>query len=77
MAADIISPLHPYFPQGILLSGNIFVPNDWSVATLILAFAASITVVLGITLVAVRNFNSKLECSDQGLVLWFVMCEWL
>jgi cholestenol delta-isomerase len=74
MAADSAPPLHPYFPEGILLSGNNFVPNDWDVATLILAFAAGITVILGITLVVVRKINPRLKLSDQGLILWFVMC---
>jgi cholestenol delta-isomerase len=74
MAADIVPPLHPYFPEGTLLSGNNFVPNDWDVATLILAFAAGIAVILGITFVVVRNINPRLTLSDQGLILWFVMC---
>jgi len=74
MAADIVPPLHPYFPESTLLSGNNFVPNDWDVATLILAFAAGIAVILGITFVVVRNINPRLTLSDQGLILWFVMC---
>jgi len=74
MAADTTPPLHPYFPEGIPLSGNNFVPNDWDVATLILAFAAGITVILGITLVVARKINPRLKLSDQGLILWFVMC---
>jgi cholestenol delta-isomerase len=74
MAADISPPLHPYFPEGILLSGNNFVPNNWDVTTLILAFAAGITVILGITLAVVRKINPRLKFSDQGLILWFVMC---
>jgi cholestenol Delta-isomerase len=74
MAADIVPPLHPYFPEGTLLSGNNFVPNDWDVTTLILAFAAGIAVILEITFVVVRNINPRLTFSDQGLILWFVMC---
>jgi cholestenol delta-isomerase len=74
MAAHTAPPVHPYFPEGILLSGNNFVPNDLDVATLILAFAAGITVILGITLVVARKINPGLKLSDQGLILWFVMC---
>jgi hypothetical protein len=74
MAAATTPPLHPYFPEGILLSATNFVPNDLDVATLILAFAAGITVILRMTLVVARKINPRLKLPDQGLILWFVMC---
>jgi len=66
---------HPYFPPGVALSGDLFVSNDWDVFTLVVTFMAGWAVILGTTLVVVRKVNPKLKVSDQGLVLWFVLCE--
>jgi cholestenol delta-isomerase len=74
-AADVIAPRHPYYPEGILLSGNDYIANDWNVASLILAFAAGWTLILAVTLLIVRKVNPNLKGSDQGLVLWFVLSE--
>jgi hypothetical protein len=68
--------LHPYYPNGSLLSGGIFIANDWDVATLILAFAAASALILAVTLVVVRKANANLKASDQALVVWFVLCKY-
>jgi hypothetical protein len=72
---------HPYYPLDVKLSGE-YVENDWSVSYLITAFGALWTLLLGVTLVAVRRVNHRLSAKDQGLVLWFVLSkfsalEWL
>ena len=66
---------HPYFPPGIALSGDLFLPNNWDVLTLVATFMAGWAVILGVTLVIVKKVNPNLKVSDQGLVLWFVLCE--
>ncbi|PQE31668.1 ebp domain-containing protein [Rutstroemia sp. NJR-2017a WRK4] len=63
---------HPYYPLDVKLSGE-YVENDWSVSYLITAFGALWTLLLGVTLVAVRRVNHRLSAKDQGLVLWFVL----
>ncbi|KAM3085187.1 hypothetical protein ACMFMG_003616 [Clarireedia jacksonii] len=63
---------HPFYPLDVKLSGG-YVENDWSVSSLIVAFGALWTLVLGVTLVAVRRINHGLSAIDQGLVLWFVL----
>ncbi|CZR62457.1 related to emopamil-binding protein [Phialocephala subalpina] len=65
--------LHPYYPQGVSLSSAIFVENDLPVATLISAFAAGLTVILGSVLFIARSVNPKLGMTDIGLILWFTM----
>jgi hypothetical protein len=72
---------HPYYPLDVKLSGE-YVENDWSVSSLITAFGALWTLLLGVTLVAVRRVNCRLSATDQALVLWFVLSkfpplEWL
>jgi cholestenol delta-isomerase len=68
-------PSHPYYPEGVLLSGNIFVENTWSVPKLILTFATACTLLLAMTLVATRYTNPTLKLSDQWKVLWFILSE--
>ncbi|PQE15422.1 ebp domain-containing protein [Rutstroemia sp. NJR-2017a BVV2] len=67
-----VTSKHPYYPLDVKLSGE-YVENDWSVSFLITAFGALWTLVLGVTLVAVRRVNRRLSAADQGLVLWFVL----
>jgi cholestenol delta-isomerase len=73
-AADSISS-HPYFPEGLLLSGATFVPNELNAVGLVLAFAAGCVVVLGSTLLLVKRVNPRLKFTDKALILWFVLCE--
>jgi cholestenol Delta-isomerase len=68
-------PLHPYYPEGVPLSGSAFVRNAWDVSHLISAFGAGWAVILGVTLIVVRKVNPRLKASDQALVLWFVLSE--
>ena len=71
--SDTTVSLHPYYPVGIALSGDIFIANDWSVTTLVSAFAGGLALMLGVTLLLVKKVNPNLKGSDQGLVLWFVL----
>jgi cholestenol delta-isomerase len=66
---------HPYYPPGVLLSGGVFVANDWDVVKLISAFIGGWAVIAAVTLGVVRTVNPKLKSTDQALVLWFVLCE--
>ena len=70
----MISILHPYYPQEVILSGT-FIGNTWSVPNLILTFATGCTVLLFATLVAVRHVNPALALTDQWKVLWFILSE--
>lgn len=65
--------LHPYYPVGISLSGDVFIPNDWDVARLILTFAAGWAAIFAVTLVLVRKIAPNLKTLDQAVVLWFVL----
>ena len=66
---------HPYYPRGAHLSGGVFTSNTWDVATLILTFAAGLTLLLAITLAIVKKTSPTLKQSDQLLALWFVMSK--
>lgn len=68
---------HPYFPASVKLSGDIFIENDWDVPTLIAVFGAGWAAIMVVTLMVVRKLNPKLRGADQGLVLWFALCELL
>ncbi|KAE8443803.1 hypothetical protein EG329_001310 [Mollisiaceae sp. DMI_Dod_QoI] len=65
--------IHPYYPQDVGLSGNIFAENHWAVATLITVFATGLSVLLGSVLLGVRRVNRNLCIVDIALILWFVM----
>lgn len=67
--------IHPYYPIGILLSGGIFVENDWHFQTLVLTFAGACTAVLATALLIAHVANPGLKNADRLLVLWFVLCE--
>jgi hypothetical protein len=67
--------LHPYYPEGSKISGDVFVANDWGVLELISAFAAGWAVILGTTSLIVKKINPALKRSDQALVWWFMLCE--
>lgn len=67
--------LHPYFPPHIRLSGEQFTANGWDAPTLVLAFGAGSAVIAAVTLGVVRRVNPGLKGVDEGLVLWFVLCE--
>lgn len=66
---------HPYFPEGITLSGNTFTPNDWDVFSLISAFAVGWAVILGAASVIVKKINPALKKLDQALVWWFILSK--
>jgi len=66
-----VVPVHPFYPQNLLLSN--FIANDWDFVSLLAAFAAGTTLILGVTLAIVRKIRPGLKGSDQALVLWFVL----
>lgn len=72
---DSAPPLHPYFPEGVALSGGIFIPNQLNAVGLVSAFAAGCVVILGSTLLLVKRVNPRLSFTDKALILWFVLCE--
>jgi cholestenol Delta-isomerase len=65
---------HPYFPEGVLLSGS-FIENTWTVPRLILTFATGCTLLLCMTLALSRHANPALKLSDQWKALWFVLSK--
>jgi cholestenol delta-isomerase len=75
MSAKIITPIHPYFPEGVTLSGNEFVPNNLNAGELILRFGAVWATILAVACAMARKINPRLSGTDQVLVLWFVLCE--
>lgn len=68
-------PPHPYYPPGIPLSGGVFLPNAWSVSSLVQTFAAGLTLLLLLAFLAARASNPHLSRTDRVLVLWFVLSE--
>ncbi|TVY29478.1 3-beta-hydroxysteroid-Delta(8),Delta(7)-isomerase [Lachnellula hyalina] len=68
---DIIPPPHPYYPEGILLSGSNFIPNSLDAVGLVAAFGAGCTVILGSTLLLVKRVNPSLKFTDRALILWW------
>lgn len=66
---------HPYYPPGTPLSGAYYLPNSWSVSSLVQAFAAGLAALLLLTLVAARRTRPNLSSPDQALVLWFVLSK--
>ena len=69
--------LHPYYPIGILLSGGVFVENDWHFRTLVLTLAGACAVILALALGIAHVVNPGLKNSDRLLVSWFVMCGFI
>ncbi|KAH8804883.1 Emopamil binding protein-domain-containing protein [Xylogone sp. PMI_703] len=65
------TPLHPYYPQDILLPQ--YVPNDWSLPGLLLGFSCGVILILSTALLLAQRVNPKLSFSDRSLVLWFVL----
>ncbi|KAH8592955.1 EBP domain-containing protein [Bisporella sp. PMI_857] len=74
-AAEILGtePLHPFYPLGLVLSGGVYVANDWDLLTLILVFFSGWAAILAVTLALVKKINPRLKRSDQLLVLWFIL----
>lgn len=74
---DIMDPItiHPYFPEGIQLSGNLFLPNTFDVLQLLSYFAAGWAAILLTTSVIVKKINPALSKGDQALIWWFVLCK--
>jgi cholestenol delta-isomerase len=66
---------HPYYPIGVALSGGTFVPNEWSVLSLVYTFAAGLTALLLVTFLVAKRARPYLSGVDQALVLWFVLSK--
>ncbi|OAX85076.1 hypothetical protein ACJ72_00548 [Emergomyces africanus] len=71
MANSSLSPSHPYYPIEAELIG--YLANEWSVPTLIAAFAAGWAVILGFTLVVLSFVAPKLGRADRLAILWFIL----
>lgn len=61
---------HPFYPPEMELLG--YLANDWSVPTLLAAFAAVSVGILGSTYAVTKLSNSKLPNADMLCVIWFV-----
>ncbi|KIN08262.1 hypothetical protein OIDMADRAFT_152464 [Oidiodendron maius Zn] len=64
---------HPYYPIGVALSGGAFIPNEWSVLSLVHTFAAGLTALLLVTFLVAKRARPYLSGEDQALVLWFIL----
>jgi cholestenol delta-isomerase len=73
--SNLVQPSHPYYPQGLILSGTTFVENGWGVFELISTFSAGWAMILGTASIVVKRVNPTLGKSDQALVWWFILCE--
>ncbi|PGH28220.1 hypothetical protein AJ80_00110 [Polytolypa hystricis UAMH7299] len=62
---------HPYYPIEAQLVG--YLANDWSVPTLVGAFAAGWAGILGVTLMIVSSLRPNLRTADKLAVLWFIL----
>ncbi|KAK2733620.1 hypothetical protein FQN55_003302 [Onygenales sp. PD_40] len=62
---------HPYYPVEAELIG--YLANEWSVLTLLCAFAAGSALVLGFTLVVLSIAAPKLRRADQAAIMWFML----
>lgn len=66
---------HPYYPIGVALSGGAFIPNEWSVLSLVYTFAVGLTALLLVTFLVAKRARPYLSGVDQALVLWFVLSK--
>ncbi|CAG8952410.1 hypothetical protein HYFRA_00001157 [Hymenoscyphus fraxineus] len=64
------TPLHPFYPPGIELSGGEFVANRFGALALVLAFGAGCFVILGSALIVANWANPRLSRADRALFLW-------
>lgn len=69
-----IVPSHPYYPPSLAITS--YLANTFGTVELVAAFAAGCVVILGSTLLLVRQYNRKAPLStwDMSCVLWFVLC---
>ncbi|KAF4624860.1 hypothetical protein G7Y89_g13309 [Cudoniella acicularis] len=72
--SEAMTTTHPYFPEGLLLSGGIYVPNTFGAISLVIAFAGGCFFILGTALIVANWVNPNLKTSDRGLILWFTLC---
>ncbi|OJD13536.1 hypothetical protein AJ78_06020 [Emergomyces pasteurianus Ep9510] len=70
-ANSSLSKPHPYYPIEAELVG--YLANEWSVLTLISAFAAGWASILGFTLVVLSFMSPKLRRADKLAILWFIL----
>lgn len=68
--SHLAHPPHPFYPAEIELLG--YLANEWSVPTLLAAFAALNAAVLGSTYMIAKLRNPRLSNSDMLCVIWFV-----
>ncbi|PGH12024.1 hypothetical protein AJ79_04533 [Helicocarpus griseus UAMH5409] len=64
-------PPHPYYPIEAELIG--YLANEWSVLSLISAFAAGWAGILGFTLLVLSFVAPKLGKADRVAILWFIL----
>ncbi|KAK1834244.1 EBDP4, emopamil-binding protein [Podospora conica] len=65
-------PSHPFYPLGIEVAN--YVANEWSVITLLAAFAACCASVFAVTSVVVVRIRPTMSRSELLTILWFVLC---
>ena len=63
---------HPYFPLELEIAS--YIANEWSVLTLLGAFAGVCATILFATLAIVNKVHTNLKGTDKAAILWFVLC---
>jgi len=65
-------PAHPFYPLGIEVAN--YLANEWSVLTLLGAFAACCASVFAVTYVVVMRVRPTMSRGELLTILWFVLC---
>ena len=71
--SPLSEPSHPFYPLEATVVG--YLANERSVVQLLAIFAISCVVVLGATLVLLRNRSNSICGADEAITLWFILCN--
>ena len=69
--AKAVQPPHPYYPVEANIIG--YLANERSVASLLGTFITGCIVILGGTLMFVRQRNPSLPWKEKATILWFIL----
>ena len=73
IARNLTQMPHPFYPIEANIVG--YLANQWSVPTLLSAFASGLVFTLGTTLVLVQRHKPNLPSMEKATILWFVLSE--
>lgn len=72
---SVIQNSHPFYP----LEANVvgYLANELSVPALLASFALGCAIILGGTLVLLRQNKPLLRATDKAIVLWFMLSKYV